>query len=244
MLCPINYNVLRSDRDEGSGGGVALLYKSCFQISLVEPPNEFSIGMNFEFLCIDLFIERVKYRFLCIYLRPLYSKCATTVQVLCNMIDYFSNVPYAFILLGDFNLPHIDWVSNFSHGNKAHDVFVNFCANNCFYQSVIEPTHIHGNILDLVLCNIKAKHCITSTTVYPPLFNSDHFIVSGKLQLEKSINKSKTLWVFDYENCDYLKANEFLCTIDWNSLLNSSKNIQDFYDSFLSVLNCAIENTT
>ena len=71
-----------------------------------------------------------------------------------NLLDYLNNLitlNNKVILLGDFNLPDINWDSltgQFLSSNLFCDIVYKFNLT----QFVNLPTHIHGNILDLVLC--------------------------------------------------------------------------------------------
>ena len=51
-----------------------------------------------------------------------------------------------------------------------------------FIQLIDEPTHIHGNILDLVLTNnIDIIHDLSVHSKQPLPISSDHFIITFKI---------------------------------------------------------------
>ena len=123
------FNIFRSDRKSSKGGGgVLLFYKSSLQLKINELPSKFDkiLPLNFEFLCVDLFIKNSTYRFLCVYLPPPASNRVSSIELLCKIISFYSTVSYPFFLIGDFNLPKIDWRLYISKGGDAHDCFFKF----------------------------------------------------------------------------------------------------------------------
>ena len=80
-------------------------------------------------------------------------------------------------ILGDFNLPDIDW--DILNGESRH--LSNFCGPICdlnLCQLVTSSTHKAGNILDLILTN--NDQLVYDITVHPSLptdLLSDHFVI-------------------------------------------------------------------
>ena len=239
LFCPGGFSAIRCDRNDAKGGGVLLLYKSYLQVKTVQLPNNFSVQMpfKFEFICVDLFIKHTTYRFCCIYLPPKASAKVDEVRTLCKVVSFFSSVSYPFFLCGDFNLPKIDWSSCVSIDNDdAHDLFLNYCITNCLQQLVLEPTHIKGNILDLVLCNPSAQACVSAVHTSPPLSTSDHFMVSVEIQGPERTNKMTGHTYIDYKNGNYEGLVNELDMIDWQQTFSHFSDLQTFYNFFLSVL--------
>jgi len=75
-----------------------------------------------------------------------------------------------FIIVGDFNLPSINWTDLSCPADDVHDQFVQFVIGNSLFQYVYSPTRMN-NILDLVLCN--DSHILHALCVTPPLADSD-----------------------------------------------------------------------
>ena len=71
---------------------------------------------------------------------------------------------YSTIILGDFNLPLIDWSNNSSPHDNVHDTFLDCFRHLGMTQFVTVPTRYNskgdGNILDIILCNncMAVKH--------------------------------------------------------------------------------------
>ena len=98
------------------------------------------------------------------------------------------------VLLGDFNFNDINWESLYGftpHSAKFCEII--FDLNLC--QLISEPTHIHGNILDLVLTNNPDQ--LFDLTVHSTQLlsiSSDHYVITFKIYSKNicSSNQLKT----------------------------------------------------
>ena len=115
------------------------------------------------------------------------------------LADFITSSEYV-IIVGDFNLPDINWnsltgISIFSTS------FCDFIFDYNLVQFVDRPTHIKGNILDIILSNTPF---IQDICVEPSqLISSDHFIVSfGIESIVKPVKKHKPELTFDFKNAD------------------------------------------
>ena len=84
----------------------------------------------------------------CVYLPPNSSdSCMNdTISNLTQVIE--SNPSADTILVGDFNLPDIQW-DTLSSTSSISCAFCDFIFDNSLTQLIDKPTHIQGNILDL-----------------------------------------------------------------------------------------------
>ncbi len=87
-----------------------------------------------------------------------------------HLLQLLDNLPANSILVGDFNYPYIDWGSLTSLARGRN--FLNKCGTCSFEQLIDFPTHIKGNILDLVLTNNPEK--ILNIQPVGRLGKSDH----------------------------------------------------------------------
>lgn len=83
-------------------------------------------------------------------------------------------------LIGDFNQPDVDWAC-LTGDNPTSSLFCNLIFDTNLTQLVTSPTHLKGNILDLVLTN--NDHLIEDTTVSQvmepfPGLKSDHMPIT------------------------------------------------------------------
>ncbi len=58
------------------------------------------------------------------------------------------------VYIGDFNLPGVDW-ANGGRGREA--AFVDAMQSKLMHQLIDFPTHVRGNILDLLITNIPER---------------------------------------------------------------------------------------
>ena len=113
-----NYTLIRSDRLDKKGGGVALYFKSSLNVTILEKPL-FPIEFNnFNYLAIEIFTRKTLVRILCIYIAPFSTNCSSTMKVISNTITHFSVPNQPLFLLGDFNHPKIDWTNLISSVSK------------------------------------------------------------------------------------------------------------------------------
>ena len=233
VICPDGYSVVRSDRMSRHGGGCMVLHKNTTNITTVNIPT----CNNFEILCIDVYVNKASIRFICVYLPP--ASSTEVVMSLCNVISsLLINSPT--YIVGDFNLPNINWKIPFSSGNKSHDIFLSFCNNNALTQLLTEPTHEKGNILDLLICNNTAKPLATSFVISAPLSaNCDHFLLSVTLTLPAMSYSSKNTQFRDYTRASYTDLCADFTAANWDHLY-SIDNCQEAYDYLNSILMSSI----
>ena len=237
---------MRQDRCNGKDGGVLALYRDHLQVKHIETgfnlTNDTSKN-SYELLCIDFYDGNYPIRFVCVYIPPVSTLNSTTVENLCATLLKLNSLTKPVIFLGDFNLPHIDWTIPISKSNLAHDIFLDFYLNNNLTQQVNEPTHIKGNILDLVLCNAISKTLVLSTAILNLLCTTcDHNIISFKVLLKNKFTSKPKLTYTDYKNANFTLISNYLSSINWFSLLSSDNNLQNNYDNFIFHLNSCINS--
>lgn len=107
------------------------------------------------------------------------------------------------ILVGDFNLPDIDWLT-MNHQSSSSDIIIDTMLTFNLSQIVKEPTRVQGcssNILDLVFISdhFPADEAIIELTDGI----SDHKIVLCLIPLhERSMNSNSVLSFLDFSNAD------------------------------------------
>ena len=98
----------------------------------------------------------------CAYLppSPSDSNMNDVISNLTQIID--ANASADTIFVGDFNLPDVQW-DTLSSTFSTSRAFCDFVFDNSLTQLVNHPTHVQGNILDVVLSN--SVDCVASLTV-------------------------------------------------------------------------------
>ena len=95
---------------------------------------------------------------------------------------------------------------------------------NNLSQLIHTPTHLKGNILNLIPTN--SDELISNAEVTPPCqsMSSDHYIISFQLLLFKSVSyREKPRYVFDFPKanltglCDFLQDNDFSSCLACNN---------------------------
>jgi len=103
-----HYKVFRNDRNR-YGGGVALLVRNDITVSEVVIPEEYK---DLEVCCVDLLLNTDKFRVI-VYYRPPYYTSADELYLdrsLRCFTSLMSNATSRVVLVGDFNLPNVDWI--------------------------------------------------------------------------------------------------------------------------------------
>ena len=159
-------------------------------------------------------------------------------QALSQLLVNITNVQYSCIIIGDLNLPHVDW-SNFGISqDHATCSLIDFFANYGFVQFVNEPTRMNslgtgGNTLDVVLSNDQLA--INMSEIGEPFSTSDHctikfdvFACNTNSKFSNPVHNDEVyndypsvapnLPIYDWRNGDYNALNTFLIAFDWNLL--------------------------
>ena len=161
-----DYLLYHKDR-VSRGGGVVVAVHNSIQSYQIPTPLNLEI-LTIKFPSCDLMSCTV-------YIAPNFCN-----SYLVSVINYLSDIISAHdkcIIVGDFNLPDISWASL----TCSTTLSLNFCDFIFDYnltQHVLDPTHIKGNILDLVITSPCINITNLSITQPPNHIASDHYIVS------------------------------------------------------------------
>lgn len=225
-ILPSNYIIHRNDR-KSRGGGVLIATKSSIHATSFSNPDHLEIVSLLLHLHVPLAL-------CCIYIPP-----TPDSSYIANLITYISEDVSShckdIVLLGDFNMPDIDW-STLSSSSHLSVSFCDFIFDLNLSQLIDKPTHTKGNILDLILTN--SCHRITNINISPPknILNSDHSIIDFSLSHSVTPH-SKVLpqYVFDFPKADYNGLCSFLMDINYSPLL-SSDDVNFIWSSLKSII--------
>ena len=134
------------------------------------------------------------------------------------------------ILLGDFNLPNINW-DTMSGSIPWSTYFCDFLFKLNLEQFITTSTHIAGNILDVILTNTTIISEIQVITPLPWGLSSDHHLIYFILSVDQPPVPHK----FHQSVYDYSKANwdgflHYLQSQDYTDYLNTS-NVKTLWSS-------------
>ena len=118
-----------------------------------------------------------------------------------------------FVLIGDFNLPKINW-SNLSSMVSLEQDFLHVFAENSLLQRIVDPTHHRGNTLDLLLT--QSNRFVDNITVHKDniLCKSDHYLITFDISLKCKRNKVPKRECYNYKKANSERLNTGLREID------------------------------
>ena len=183
------------------GGGVLIAVKSLFCSSLIpSPPDIEVVSVKIELDCDFV---------LCSVYSPPHPPDIYVTSLLTYLNDLVSSFDRC-IIVGDFNFPDINW-STLSASSSLSYTFCEFVFDCNLSQHVMHPTHVKGNILDLVLTTPHVN--VDMVSVHSSSNNfSDHFMVSFTPVSLSSPDPvtPRSSYVFDYSNADFDSIGLFL----------------------------------
>jgi len=121
-------------------------------------------------------VEDLPYESLSYTAPPHYDYIATSYAKLLTecFTEYTNNHKYMHLIVGDFNLPYINWDVPFGPDDDIYKVVLDFFLRNGYSQLVHFPTRGH-NLLDLLLTD--ADMLVASVASHPPVGLSDHVTI-------------------------------------------------------------------
>ena len=190
------------------GGGVLIAVVSSYHsVALPSPPDlevvTVKLGLDHELVIC------------CVFLPP--SASHSYVGLLIDYLTDLQSSSVHCIIVGDFNFPDISWSSlyaSFELSNK----FCDFIFDCNLIQHVSQPTHVKGNILDLVLSSASVSIDNLSVVPFTSLILSDHFVISFSPSIIlKHYIKSGLSYILDYSQTDYGSICDYLMNVDFTS---------------------------
>ena len=173
----------------------------------------------------------------CIYRSPS-GDPHRSIEKLRSLLTHICSLkPSHLLIVGDFNIPHVDWDLLLSYEPVSHisHRFLELI-NDCFLtQHVKEPTRFREgqvpSLLDLVLTNEDGM--VRDIQYLAPLGNSDHVVLRFDLVCYTSCKGPQhTSW--NYGKGRYNLLRELLAGIDWSPMLDM--DVHGAYDFFKTVV--------
>ena len=239
-----DYQVFRRDRVGKVGGGVLIFAKKELKIVQVEIPEQLSSLETIVLDCVGAANCRV--RICCVYRTndpclSVLQECSRT-SLLADLMSFCCGVAYPACVVGDFNFPSIDWgLLSVSNADPNQEIFLEACIDNSLTQLVSFPTHIAGNILDLVLSN---DNCLVLDVSESEPFteNSDHCSVEFTLDFEKGCQAgSQAKYFRNFKKANYAAINDYLSQVAWNNLVVSAATPDQLYTEINKICTECIE---
>ena len=144
-----------------------------------------------------------------------------------SLLKYLDHLLYMshydkIIILGDFNFPDIDWDTlpgRSHHSDLFRDQVYKFNLSHC----VSSPTHVMGNILDIVLTStsdLVSNLLVHNGTSHVSHLPSDHSKITFSIPIyaHPANIKSQPHYLLDYSKTDWTGLTKYLLDYDFSPL--------------------------
>ena len=223
--------------DPNIRGGACIYVKQGLDFYAVQPPTK----MNESAWIVIKTRDNINRLYACIYRSP-NSSSENNDKLIANLEWAMSNYSEC-ILVGDYNLPQINWDLEQSSSENSNK-FLDCIRDNGIEQTVREPTRYRNDqtpsILDLLL--VSDPNIINHTEIGVPLGKSDHCTIEFSVENSKKSNKSVKTH-YDFEKMDSEKFQETINSCDWNMICDENLDFDTAYGIFIDVVNQAIASS-
>ena len=208
----------KNDTTNGIGGGLLVYVKIGLSVSICD---KFSMCEFNQFCCFKIKTKGNPLTIILVYRPP--GSGYENSEELCKIMRNFDNQT---ILIGDVNLPEINW-SDQTTAARGREVLTTAQTKN-LEQLVDFPTHIKGNTLDLVLTNCSERFISISNG--GRIGKSDHCILNMEVKIDfvKRNGKAKRP---NWTKADFAGLRGFLGNIDWNRIL-TDRPVEEAWTTF------------
>ena len=232
------FTVWRKDRCQGAGG-VLIAVRNDIDAKILKshsgPGESITITLQIH--------DKIIFNIVTFYRPP----GEYELDNLKEMIELYGEANNS-ILLGDFNLPDIEWsldppkgkVKASSCRKALHQRALDYFVEADLAQLVDKPTHKHGNTLDLVLVNNALLNEITcQCTILPPI--SDHNMILVDINVQKfSISRAPVYANkrFNFKKVKYDTVEEHYSELEdrLTQCQNNDEMWKDFYTTTDTVM--------
>lgn len=194
------YSIYRKDRNLRGGGVLIAIRTTIPHVGVVGFPLQEAVAVVINnstiLLCVYRPPSNEDKRFLEGLLEELERNVART-SLSCSLAD-------SLIIIGDLNYPGINWaghspvVKSNARSSQTLEIFMNTLSEYGLIQMIQEPTHTHGNTLDLIMSNTKST--IRGLQVYPPEISDHSSIVFSIHMAMCKLDRESFQVVYSYKN--------------------------------------------
>ena len=227
------YTMYRDDK-KARGGGALLYIRDSIEQRVCRPLN----GDDFESSTWCWIIEKNGKKILVGSVYRSTSSTENNNKLLAKKIEKACEIAgdNRLLILGDFNLPDIDWIENeLRSGCDTNNERMFETFTDCFlHQHVLKPTRFRNNeasTLDLIFT--KEEEDVKDIEVLQGLGKSDHGVVIANFICQwrsKVVHKARRL----YHKGNYKLIIEELNSISWEDKF-SNKSVQECWDIFKEI---------
>ena len=147
------------------------------------------------------------------------------------------------IIVGDFNLPRINWNVLFCPMDYVHTKIFEYIISRGFVQLVDFSTR-DTNLLDLIFTD--NDNLVVEIQERPPIGYSDHCAIEFTMAAAQSRSstelpsRSASVPHYQWRNGDYDGMACYLNNVDWYALVASNPSAESMWNTFLEVLWSAV----
>ena len=191
----------RADTAGGRGGGLLVYAKTGLKILAADKVVEFN--QYAKFLINDITVYLI------------YRPPSGGVTSIAGLTEVVKKVEKNSILIGDFNLPEIDWSTGQTAARSREFVAAN--EERFLDQMVSFSTHTKGNILDLLLTNIPER--VLNVEEMGHLGHSDHSMILATIGVSGGGGHTPEKELYDWAKSDWASMRRSLAEVNWRDEL-------------------------
>ena len=174
------YNSNQINIDKPHGRGIVIYTKANLEVKEIK--KKLQTDGN---ICLEIELSKLVNIFIVTIYRSPSSTTENNTQLINLLYEKDNNKNQNKIIVGDFNIPNIDWLCKGNETGYAEE-FV-YCIENCYpHQHVTNPTRARGmdtpSLVDLLFN--KDPECIGDIQHASPLGKSDHALLKIKTNIK------------------------------------------------------------
>lgn len=224
--------------DPNMRGGACIYVREGLEYYAVQPP----IKMQESVWIVIKTREHINRIYACIYRSP--NSIDENNDNLISNIEWAKANYSECILVGDFNLPKINWENELA-SNDYCKKFLECLQDNGYEQIISEPTRFRNNqvpsILDLII--VSNPDIISGVQIDVPFGKSDHCTI--EFTVKNCENKRKIIKDrFNFKKIDKEKFVEIVSSYDWDDICDEDAEIDIAYELFINIITDAIASST
>jgi hypothetical protein len=203
----------RQDTAQGRGGGLLVYVRHGVKILNIDRNITFHQYCKFLISHVTLYL--------------IYRSPNALAQSILELEQIVRAAERNSILIGDFNLPDIDW--SMGTCSSRSRPFVEAVEDSMMEQLVEFSTQVKGNCLDLVLTNIPER--ISDISEAGRLGSSDHDMLSITISMDTKASGPRKS-ALNWKQADWQSMKADLASVDWSIM--SSKPVEEMWSFFRS----------
>jgi Reverse transcriptase (RNA-dependent DNA polymerase)/Endonuclease-reverse transcriptase len=234
------YNIFRRDRmSSHPAGGVAIFVNNSIISAGIDLHLEKNYSNKIEVVACSVHSKNIMLNIACVYIAPA-TDFETFLRVI-QCLEYLCSLEGSTIVVGDFNLPKIDWATGCAPGNSKDLLFFNFANDNGLIQMVSGPTR-NINTLDLLLVNDPL--IISDLAIDVPFCSSDHESLNFSVLIDispESYAAEPSAIKYSWDNADWDALRNFCFNVDWEAVLSPCVTANDLWSCFFFNLRLGLD---